>query len=160
MLDLTDLTSQHELSQDDWEAASSPLSQAGSPLAEWLNAILSVTFKKIRILQADSSNKVALALHDPLCIWYALNRSSLDWQAASGGNEDIRIESNGQWTRGMCVTDRRNRKRIENDGGAGNISGDAGSWLREGSGNHVRRITSGVGSIPFSKSLLSRILAR
>ena len=158
-LGLIDLTSRHELTENDWESASSTLLQTGSPLAEWLNAILSVTFKKIRLLQADSSNEVALALHDPLCIWYALNRSSLDWQAASGGHEDIRVESSGQWTRGMCVVDQRNRKRIEKDRGAGEVSGDAGSWLTEGCGNDVRRIVSGVGKISFSKSLLSRVLA-
>ena len=154
------MTSQHELTENDWNTASFKFSQAGSPLAEWLNAILSVTFEKIRLLQANSSNEVALALHDPLCIWYALNRSSLAWQAASGGHEDIRVESSGQWTRGMCVVDRRNRKRMENEGGAGEVSGDAGSWLTEGSGNHVRRIVSGVGKTPFSKSLLSTILAQ
>ena len=148
------------MTENEWKSATLPLLEAGSPLAEWLNAILSVTFQKIRLLQEDSSNTVALALHDPLCIWYTMNRLSLDWQTAASNHEDIRIETSGQWTRGMCVVDRRNRKRLVNDGGTGEISGDAGSWLTEGFGNRVRRIVSGVGDTPFSTSLLNRILSR
>ena len=153
------MTTQHELTENEWKSATEQVLEAGSPVAEWLNAILSVTFKKIRLLQEDSNKGVALALHDPLCIWYTLNRLNLDWKTAAGDHEDIRIETSGQWTRGMCVIDRRNRKRLANDGGAGEVSGDAGSWLMDGFGNRVRRIVSGVGKTPFSTSLLNKVIS-
>ena len=165
---LLDITSKHEMTYHEWMSRSTPLANAGSPLALWLSAILSATFKKIELLQQDSAGKdVSLALHDPLCVWYVLGRSVLDWKLASGGSEDIRIETSGQWTRGMCVIDRRNRKRMENEGGAGSIetevgteeiSGDAGKWLSDGAGNRIRRIVGGLGKKRFSTSLLDMIL--
>ena len=152
-----DITSLHELNSSEWASASKPLLEAGSPLAEWLNAILSATFAKIQSLHAKPSETVGLALHDPLCIYYVLNRSSLDWQFTSGGAEDIRIETTGQWTRGMCVVDRRNRKRMIDNREAGDVPGDAGVWLSERAGNRVRRAVGGLGTHELSSSLLNRI---
>lgn len=51
-------------------------------------------------------------MHDPLCVFYMLTRNSPSWNFAPRAPEDIRIETAGQWTRGMHVIDRRNRKKV------------------------------------------------
>jgi len=76
--------------------------------------------------------------------------------------EDIRVETAGQWTRGMHIIDRRNRKKagvseqvkspgavdisnpfedlaIANADDAGDDTGDNGSWLNPAKGNRVNR---------------------
>jgi hypothetical protein len=48
---------------------------------------------------------VPLSLHDPLVVWSLLApRGGI---APAGGARDVRVETGGQWTRGMCVADRR-----------------------------------------------------
>lgn len=51
-------------------------------------------------------------MHDPLCIFYMLTRNSPSWMLAPRAPEDIRVETAGQWTRGMHVIDRRNRVKV------------------------------------------------
>lgn len=41
-----------------------------------------------------------------------LTRNSPSWNLAPRAPEDIRIETAGQWTRGMHVIDRRRRKKV------------------------------------------------
>ncbi len=44
---------------------------------------------------------------------YVLTRSNTAWTASPHSPaEDIRVETAGQWTRGMCVVDRRLRRRL------------------------------------------------
>lgn len=83
--------------------------------------------------------------------------------------EDIRVETSGQWTRGMCVTDRRGRaqKKPEmrrNEQGKEEVSldevpGDTGNWLREGLGNAVWRCSDSDWKESFGEEMLKRIYA-
>ncbi len=156
-----DLTTPHELTRGLFDSKVAPLLSAGSPLAEWLTAFCSVTFNKVESLHAGVTGPtVGFALHDPLCIWYMLTRSFPAWRQAPNAPEDIRIETSGYWTRGMCVVDRRSRRRRKaDDGEGGEIAGDAGTWLKEGSGNRVNRIVKSPGEEKFAPYLLHRILA-
>lgn len=137
------------------------MTTAGSPLAEWLSIILGHSFATLDALHpGHDGDKAALSLHDPLCVWYALTsevsptQQRSGWQPSAGSPEDIRIETTGQWTRGMCVVDRRSRKRRDDD--LVSIS-DNGHWLSNLSGNRVQRMVSSPGAEVFGGDMLDRI---
>ncbi|KAI9842994.1 MAG: hypothetical protein M1838_002896 [Thelocarpon superellum] len=159
-----DITRPHLLLGDEFQAKVGPLNSQGSPLAEWVHAFLSPTIDKLGSLHEGPPH---LSMHDPLCIWYALTSStrSSQWQLSPGSPEDIRIETAGQWTRGMCVVDRRTRKRhaqtkveaqrdneVEMD-----LPGDSQGWLSDRKGNRIRRMTGSPGAEVFGQVLLDQI---
>lgn len=178
-----DITSPHLLHRSTFESKVRPLVEAGSPLAEWVSAFVSSTFHKISTLlhpaklpsepagSASTDTEVAISLHDPLCIWYILTRDQR-WEFSPGSPEDIRIETGGQWTRGMCVVDRRQRLKMVGDpdegveGPAGDgaeeadVVGDAGRWLDPQRGNRVYRAVESPcppGPDGFGRVLLERV---
>lgn len=181
-----DITTPHLLTRSMFNERVGPLIKAGSPLAEWSSVFLGKTFEKIDSLVNGESDP-GLSLHDPLCIWYMLTRSAPSWMLAPKGPEDIRVETAGQWTRGMHIIDRRNRKKpgakievqvkspgaidIANpmesltldavaDEGEGNgidVPGDTMFWLSHDKGNRVNRIVSSPGEDAFGKYLLDRV---
>lgn len=173
-----------------------PLLHAGSPLAEWVEAFLSSTFAKISTLhppvpnslaatereeqEREGKSEVGLQLHDPLCVWYMLTHPELEggkgkgegWAFSDGSPEDIRVETAGQWTRGMCVVDRRDRLKMGSEGDEGGdkeegegevdeeVVGDAGRWLDGKRGNRIWRAVRSPeppGMKGFGKVLLERI---
>ena len=105
-----DVTSPHKLHRSHVNAKLGPLIKAGSPLAEWTNAFVQKTYAKIESLTRKQADP-GLELHDPLCVWYILTRSAPSWMIAPKAPEDIRVETVGQWTKGMHLIDRRNRKK-------------------------------------------------
>ena len=100
-----------------------------------------------------------MALHDIVCIWYALTSSARpeSWEMKKG--EDIRVETQGQWTRGMCVIDRRDAKMLDNDDGESQVAGDAGGWLSTLRGNRVNRCVDTPGARLLAPLLLDTIFA-
>jgi len=179
-----DITSPHLLHRFNFQAKLDPLIKAGSPLAEWTSAFVHKTYEKIESLTRQQANP-GLELHDPLCVWYVLTRSSPAWMQAPKAPEDIRVETAGQWTRGMHVVDRRNRKKggvveqvkspgavdITNpmeslsivtdaggeDGEGGDAPGDNGGWLDPKKGNRINRIVGTPGEEAFGPYLLERV---
>lgn len=142
-----DITTHHLLSEETWRAATADLKEQGSPLAQWCDVFLMATFKKMKdmYLQAGAGeaarrDTVDISMHDPLCVWYAISalaRGEKGWVVREG--RDIRVEPAGQWTRGMCVVDRRPKKVEENLAEAVKL-GDVGVWLHRGHGNRVRQV--------------------
>ncbi|MCJ1338211.1 hypothetical protein MMC09_003497 [Bachmanniomyces sp. S44760] len=151
-----DITTRHKLHRSTFEQKLTPLITRGSPLAEWTSAFMTSTFSNIESLhEGHSGHTTSLSLHDPMCIWYALDldhdhdleSSSKNWQILP--NQDIRVETAGQWTRGACVVDRRDRKkprREEGDGSHDNdndpsndvsVPGDHDGWLDWRKGNRL-----------------------
>ncbi|KAI9722215.1 MAG: hypothetical protein M1812_001687 [Candelaria pacifica] len=164
-----DVTSRHLLTRGEAQNTVRPLVESGSPLAEWVTAILESTYRKIETLGKQGmgedfvGEKVGLSLHDPLCVWYALSESDSGWMFEE---EDIRVETAGQWTRGMCVVDRRGRKMMDQgqDGVGGlvgdrdaDVSGDTGGWLSMRKGNRLKRVVGTPGEEGFGRYLLERI---
>lgn len=152
-----DLTENHYLRRDEFNAKTQPLVEKGSPLAEWASAFLRATFETMEELHhGHSGGGTYLSLHDPLCIWYALKGESLkdNWTITDG--EDIRIETTGHWTKGMCVIDRRSRKRGD-DGEGGEVVGDKGGWLSKSGGNRVSRCIGTPGERALAPFLLDTI---
>lgn len=160
-----DITSRHLLSLAEFEAAARGLVEMGSPLAAWLDGILAQTFRKMKELYLGSdgvgkSHVVDMSLHDPLCVWYVLSLLKGEvWGVEV--DRDVRVETSGQWTRGMCVVDRRN-KRVEENLVEGVMLGDVGTWLHRGYGNRVRvAVESPEGQdVGFAGAMLRRIFVQ
>ena len=155
-----DITNRHELTRGVFRTLSEPLIKSGSPLAEWAAAFLNSTFNKVESLQQDvSGDAVGLQLHDPLCIWYCMAKDPSQWQLIK--DEDLRVETSGQWTRGMCVVDRRTRKKRP-EGDEGERPGDSGNWLSLRGGNRMQRCTGTpqtVGDDHFGEFMIRRVFA-
>lgn len=177
-----DVTTPHQLHRTQVQAKLDPLIAAGSPLAEWTSAFVHKTFEKIESLTRKQADP-GFELHDPLCIWYALTRSAPSWILAPKAPEDIRVETAGQWTRGMHVVDRRQRKKkgaptldqVRSPGAVDianpmdaltlgkldydecDAPGDNGGWLDIRKGNRINRIVGTPGEDAFGAYLLERI---
>lgn len=172
-LPTADITSKHELTRGQFDAAIASSHAAGSPLATWASVFVSSTFRKVEGLSSSDRDTVAetvsFSLHDPLCVWYAMSQDDPRWKWAPGredregvpgeedGYEDIRVETSGQWTRGMCVVDRRERRLRNDDGEGGEVPGDTGNWLGRKAGNRIRRCVGSPGEERFAQEMLERI---
>ena len=101
-----------------------------------------------------------MCLHDIVCIWYALesgneSRKGEGWEFREA--EDVRVETQGQWTRGMCVIDRREMKMLDIDDAEGEVKGDTGNWLQRGRGNRLDRCIGTPGEELLAPLLLDKI---
>jgi hypothetical protein len=112
-----------------------------------------------------SGDDVGLALHDPLCIWYLLTLSHPEYKMTLEGPRDLRVETTGQWTRGMYVSDRRDRFKMEEEGEdvqevnlEEEIVGDAGRWLDGRSGNSILVANRSGGREVMGREMLRWIL--
>lgn len=151
-----DVTKSHELYRGQFHGAVKPLMEAGSPLATWASAFLFSTFDKIETLvEGITGDAVGLTMHDPLCVWYVLTDNQPGWMIQA--DEDIRVETSGQWTRGMCVVDKRNRRRRDIDDDEGERPGDSGHWLSPNAGNRLGRCTASPGDDLFAPYLLKTV---
>ncbi|KAI5305462.1 hypothetical protein KEM55_008982, partial [Ascosphaera atra] len=119
-----DFTTKHRLSRGQFRTALTPDKDAGSPLAEWLEPIVSHTFAKMdathaRFAESKGDDGTSMSLHDPVCAWYAVTRRDPAWKVTADSPRDIRVETLGQWAKGCCVVDRRPRLKIEGEEGKG-----------------------------------------
>ena len=128
-----------------------PLVEAGSPLAEWVSAFMAHTFRTLEAMHpGHTGDRADLSLHDPVCVFYSITSQDPAWKSSL---EDIRIETTGQWTRGYCVTDRRNRHRIEDEF---ENPRDHGLWLSSRAGNRIWRIYES----PVEETIFGGVLMR
>ncbi|KAJ5902012.1 hypothetical protein N7495_002540 [Penicillium taxi] len=150
-----DITLRHNITGGQFRTAITPLLNAGSPLAEWVSAFMAHTFRTIERLHPGNAGDAAeLSLHDPICVWFALTSEDPIWAPSSTSPEDIRIETTGQWTRGMCVVDRRSRHHIDGDEES---SSDHGLWLSARSGNRILRMDYSPVENTFGQIIIDRI---
>jgi inosine-uridine nucleoside N-ribohydrolase len=164
-----DITTPHELHRKFFIGKVTPQISKGSPLAQWTETFLSRTFDKIDSMISDGT-EAGLSLHDPLCIWYMLTRDHAGWKAVPE-LEDIRVETSGQWTRGMHVVDRRNRAKDEEGDTTitthpadpldqvtmDELPGDHKSWLDRRTGNRIKRYVKSPGEDIFAEELMKRL---
>ena len=114
-----------------------------------------------------------MCMHDPLPVWYALNegRGSDGWKVER--EVDVRVETAGQWTRGMQVVDRRNLPKLQErrkgplvGKGEGEVddlkevSGDSGGWLDTRRGNRLGVCVETPGSQALAELVMSTIYER
>lgn len=161
-----DITTPHLIGKEFFEAGIKASLEAGSPLALWTSHFLMGTFTKIEGMLGPGEEP-GLSLHDPLTVWYVLACDDARWKL-SPKPEDIRVETSGQWTRGMHVADRRNRvKPGEADTAAGLsaeeferidfVAGDDDHWLSVRKGNRINRVIESPGEELFKEVLMERI---
>ena len=168
-----DTTERHSISRGYYMEQIGELLSKGSPLAEWHAALMSSTFKKMEQLHLGHEGlSTSLALHDPLCVWWALEASKREKTDASNPENgkgswrlsapmDIRVETTGQWTRGACVIDQRDRRKETEDAEEAEKleerKGDAGGWLTNKRGNRIRICEDTPGKDAFADVLLGTI---
>jgi inosine-uridine nucleoside N-ribohydrolase len=153
-----DITENHVLSRAQFESHIAAPLKAGSPLAEWLSAFMTPMLNKMERLHIGHSGESAsLALHDPLTIWYVLTREMSGWEPspAKPRFEDIRVETLGQWTKGMTMLDRRTRHRRNSDGP---VPHDRDNWLGSRSGNQILRMQRSGFEETFGEEMMRVIL--
>ncbi|WVO15915.1 hypothetical protein L204_103580 [Cryptococcus depauperatus] len=77
-----------------------------------LEAFISAMLVRVRGLQASFGLPDAMEMHDPVAVWFAIAHASTrrlsppapGWTLTP---QEFQIERNGEFTRGMCVVDRR-----------------------------------------------------
>lgn len=90
-----------------------------------------------------------------MTIWYALCPDDAGWKFKE---EDLRVETSGQWTRGCVVADRRGRPITEGNGSLDEeVVGDAGGWSDRRRGNRVGWAVQSPGKDLFARVLLERV---
>lgn len=166
-----DITTPHLIGKNYFAEKIQPHVDAGSPLAQWTSHFVKGAFRQIEKMEGDE-NEAGLSLHDPLTVWYALTRDNPAWKTPEKP-EDIRVESSGQWTRGMHIIDRRFRKKageaaVEVPGEPqraasvvtiDEVPGDDMGWLSVRRGNRISRIIATPGEEIFKDVLMQRIFA-
>ncbi|KAL2756769.1 hypothetical protein ACRALDRAFT_2102835 [Sodiomyces alcalophilus JCM 7366] len=164
-----DITTPHLLKMNYFTERIKPFVEAGSPLAVWVNHFLGGTFRKIDSMEGNGEEP-GLSLHDPMTVWYAMTPSDPAWKPTPK-LEDIRIETTGQWTRGMHVVDRRIRAKpgeaaaeivdmAEGDVDAltlDEVPGDTMGWLSARKGNRINRMVGSPGESIFAEYLMQRV---
>ncbi|CAK7225518.1 hypothetical protein SEUCBS140593_005930 [Sporothrix eucalyptigena] len=169
-----DITTPHLLNKNFFLESIAGPEQAGSPLARWCKTFMVGTFNKIDSILGDGSEP-GLSLHDPLCVWYMMLRDDPRWTAVPAP-EDLRVETAGQWTRGMHVVDRRQRSKpgdhtegfagvsanavvldSEEDDVNDNVPGDTMGWLSVRKGNRIRRMVGSPGEMAFAEFLVKSL---
>lgn len=164
-----DITTPHLITKTYFAEHIKPHIDAGSPLAKWTSHFLVGTFKKIESMEGDGGEP-GLSLHDPLTVWYMLTHDDPKWESPEKP-EDIRIETTGQWTRGMHVIDRRLRSKPGEAAAAlsenpyedpefltiDDVPGDTMGWLSVRKGNRINRITGSPGEEIFKDVLMKRV---
>ena len=168
-----DITAPHTLTRADVTAAAGELVKQGSPLAEWVSAFLEATFRKTEALyHGHGGPDTYMCLHDPVPIWFAMAPEEKGWEV--DGELDVRVETQGQWTRGMHVVDRRGMKMLKDEvrgeleagGGAGEVddlkevSGDSGGWLSRRRGNRVGVCVGTPGVRALAPLMMGRIFGK
>jgi len=143
-----DITMQHQLHLADVQRA---LTDHGtrrkSVLAQWVGAWLVPAFSNYGRITGHGPENAVVSLHDPLTAMYALE-PALGWTVE---RLDVRVETEGQWTRGMTVIDRRALPR-------GPRANDRGLWLTPGEGNDVGIVVDSPIKRDFCAMLLARVL--
>lgn len=168
-----DITTRHLLTKAYFMETVKPHVDAGSPLAKWTQTFLVGTFNKIESLKGGGGEP-GLSLHDPLCIWYMLTRSDPAWKPVPQP-EDVRVETAGQWTRGMHVVDRRGRTKPGEEAAVAcdavtttpedplsavtiaDVPGDTMGWLSVRKGNRINRIIGSPGADAFAPYLMKSL---
>ncbi|KAF7552561.1 hypothetical protein G7046_g7377 [Stylonectria norvegica] len=164
-----DITTPHEITKTYFTEHIKSHIDAGSPLAQWTSHFLMGAFNQIESMVGPGV-EAGLSLHDPLTVWYVLTHDDPLWKGPAK-LEDIRVESAGQWTRGMHVIDRRGRPK---PGEAGlkltddlyldpkivtvdEVPGDTMGWLSVRQGNRINRLIKSPGHDVFKGFLMERI---
>lgn len=157
-----DLTEKHKMFAQDFDKVQEFHSTNPSPLFQWASIWLKQTFNTYKHISGldDSPQHLAtlgIQMHDPLAVHYALtshlivdNNNVVTGLWRVHKNKDVRIETNGTWTRGMTVEDRRGKPKRKDP-----THNDYDEWLTEGHGNNIGVVGEYLGIRNFGQDVLS-----
>ncbi|GAO13969.1 hypothetical protein UVI_02035230 [Ustilaginoidea virens] len=166
-----DITTPHLIPKGFFAERIQPHVDAGSPLATWVSHFVMGAFGQIEKMEGDAKEP-GLSMHDPLTVWYMLTHDDARWKFPAK-LEDVRVETSGQWTRGMHVVDNRPLVKpaevaalasldprndpsvVAVDG----VSGDTSGWLSVLKGNRVNRLVESPGQDDFKDVWMKRVFA-
>jgi inosine-uridine nucleoside N-ribohydrolase len=165
-----DITEPHEIDKKFFAERFNVLVQSGSPLAQWTAHILGGVFKKIESILGEGT-EAGLSMHDPLTVWYVLTRADSKWKVTV---EDIRVETTGQWSKGMHIVDNRAKLRPAeaalqasadplNDPEVAKLDfvpGDTMAWLSVLKRNQVNRIIASPGETIFKQVWADKVFGK
>ncbi|KAL7911874.1 putative nucleoside hydrolase [Trichoderma velutinum] len=149
-----DITTRHTISRSVVNERIKSFIDVGSPLALWVSHCINGAIDGVAAMVGDI--EIGFSLHDVCTVWYAMTLNDPQWEIPDTP-EDIRIETTGQWTKGIHIIDKRNRSTPGQAVLAGNGSelvdegdfvttkdgpGDPMGWLSHTGGNRLNRITS------------------
>lgn len=166
-----DITTPHLIARGYFADKIQPYIDAGSPLAVWTSHFIKAAFRQIESMEGNG-NEPGLSMHDPLTVWYMLTRDDARW-GTPRQLEDIRVETSGQWTRGMHVVDKRLRVKPGQAAAAvsedptedplvvtvDQVPGDTMGWLSVLKGNNVNRLISSPGEEIFKEVWMQRVFS-
>lgn len=166
-----DITTPHVITKNFFAQGIQKYIDAGSPLAVWTAHFIKGAFAQIERMEGGD-NEPELSMHDPLTVWYMITRDDGQWKYPPK-LEDIRVETSGQWTRGMHVVD--NRLRVKPAEAAAlasvdpredpkvaeldNVPGDTLGWMSVLRGNRVNRLVASPGAEIFQDVWMKRVFA-
>lgn len=148
-----DLTGRHLLLYENFCDTVKRIDES-SPLVQWTKIWMYRTFdtySKMLGYELEKKNEnelksFGIEMHDPLAVWYAISIFSNGSLTPEPGwviepEQDIRIETHGEWTKGMTLVDKRARPK------KGELTlNDQGVWLSLYHGNRINVVTES----PFS----------
>ena len=141
-----DMTRQHYVLEAEWDEGCQ-----GTAIADWLAVVCANNFRPvIKNVAGEVEPFRGLVLHDALCIWYLVNKDKLSFGADS---LDLRVETMGQWTRGMCCVDRRPKAVMPANATSVSSCVDPGSWMDESVGNRIHVLTRTPGRREWAKDV-------
>lgn len=157
------ITSNHRVHKRFFNDMTYPFLNSGSPLALWVHGIMRGTFDWGDLIRGKDKG---IPIHDALTIWYVLTASNPAWVLSRG--EDIRVETTGQWTKGMHVLDGRGYNAPDQDATADEsggepssstlrMKGDTMGWFNKKMGNRINRLVESPGEDMFETFMLGRI---
>ncbi|KJK79021.1 hypothetical protein H634G_05836 [Metarhizium anisopliae BRIP 53293] len=166
-----DITTPHLITRNFFAERIQPYIDAGSPLATWTSHFIQGAFSQIERMEGNGSEP-GLSLHDPLTIWYMLTHDDPKWKFPAK-LEDIRVETSGQWTRGMHVVDNRLRSKPAELAALASLDprddpnvitkdeapGDTFGWLSVLKGNRVNRLVQSPGADIFKDVWMKRVFS-
>lgn len=145
-----DVTTYQTLTDKTFNEYVKPLLEQKRPLAAFLSDVLSRSFEKI----TRYSGKPQVGCHDPLTIYSLLHPESMVWETL-----DVRVETDGKWTRGQTVMDNRGVAKWKP--GEKGVIRDCGDWLHGDSGTAIDVLVSSGGEPDgFGLKLLDGIFGR
>ncbi|KAJ2975695.1 hypothetical protein NQ176_g5380 [Zarea fungicola] len=124
-----DVTERHYISQNEWEE-----SCRGSELADWVRMMTAAYFSSSQVV-GETADQHKAFFHDALCVWYTLHADTDS--SFKRKIMDLRVETVGQWTRGMCCVDRRPVNIIPESMKSASEWLDPGLWMDSSLGNAV-----------------------
>ena len=152
-----DVTEEHVTPKDIYLKHTQPLKDAGSPLAEWIEHLFLTALAKRDSLHEEAPG---VTLHDPLCVWHVM-KDGPEWELSEP--VDLRVEPAGQWTRGACIVDKRDRRKFDEPGldvdDLKKIVGDDGGWVSKQRGNRIRWCVKTPGGTKFADDMLEAFFA-